>query len=684
MSTPNIQPIPRLLLGATLLFWGSMIGFPVVGLLTALIIESPHWIRSRWNFNDSAVSRAVQLSFIFSVITAAFIWFDGNRYTALAKLLIWLPLLLFPIQFVQSFGFNNYINLKAFYLLLNKINKNNTYVKQPESIVRFNFGSAYFIAIIVASGLGQQAKHYIFFPGVLILTAWLIFSHTKARYFALSLLILIGSAIGIIGQIGMSELYEWATNRGLNISAAASAAPTINRTNIGSLGEIKQSSKIQWRVYPELNQSPPHLLRTASYNRYKGISWRNVYPNPIPSDEESYREISSLDLTENDSYYLMRENMSRSDLKKRLPLFEIRGALAPDSALPLPGNASTLQNDDFNEISINPMGTVRTVLEKPVTRATVRWNDTQSTEAPPYPLEDLAIDPVEWVGIHEVARALGLRELSSTQEKLGRLNHFFQTEFTYSRYLTIPRVHTSHQRPTAIEIFLTSDRSGHCEYFATAATLLLRAADVPARYTIGFSIMEKSPDENEWIARGTHAHAWTRVWDEQHKCWIDFDPTPGGWLVQETRAGSKYQWLMDAYQRIKEDFFLWRNQSNNRLGIIIGFATIGLGLLIYLIHRLRKSRVILQRKKNSSTAYFNDIKTPLHELEKTAQKLLPPRQPGETLATWLMGLQHHNIPIDELQLAFELHQQLRHDPAPQPAEKIKNLQAITSRIGAKL
>ena len=35
--------------------------------------------------------------------------------------------------------------------------------------------------------------------------------------------------------------------------------------------------------------------------------------------------------------------------------------------------------------------------------------------------------------------------------------------------------------------FLCEHRTGHCEYFATATTLLLRAAKIPARYAVGYA-----------------------------------------------------------------------------------------------------------------------------------------------------------------------------------------------------
>lgn len=57
--------------------------------------------------------------------------------------------------------------------------------------------------------------------------------------------------------------------------------------------------------------------------------------------------------------------------------------------------------------------------------------------------------------------------------------------------------------------FLFGRRRGHCEYFATAATVLARSAGIPARLVTGFAGGEPIPSGVRM--RGTHAHAWTEV-----------------------------------------------------------------------------------------------------------------------------------------------------------------------------
>ncbi len=76
-----------------------------------------------------------------------------------------------------------------------------------------------------------------------------------------------------------------------------------------------------------------------------------------------------------------------------------------------------------------------------------------------------------------------------------------------------------------IEEFLFINRRGHCEYFATAAVLLLRAVNVPARLVAGF----RGGDWNEYgqyiAVRQRHAHTWIEVFFPTYG-WQRFDPTP--------------------------------------------------------------------------------------------------------------------------------------------------------------
>lgn len=74
-----------------------------------------------------------------------------------------------------------------------------------------------------------------------------------------------------------------------------------------------------------------------------------------------------------------------------------------------------------------------------------------------------------------------------------------------------------------------SQRRGHCQYFATAAVLLLRRAGHTARCVVGFASDEI--DDRGVVFRGLHAHAWIEVVNAQGR-WQRFDPTPASYLFQ--------------------------------------------------------------------------------------------------------------------------------------------------------
>jgi transglutaminase-like putative cysteine protease len=117
-----------------------------------------------------------------------------------------------------------------------------------------------------------------------------------------------------------------------------------------------------------------------------------------------------------------------------------------------------------------------------------------------------------------------------------------------------------------IEDFLTEHPEGHCEYFATALTLMLRSQGIPARMVLGFKSDEWNDLGGYYQVRQLHAHAWVEAYLEPSQIppdllhgkdywpwsrwggWLQLDPTPAsaindqaaGWLAPLRRG---MQWL---------------------------------------------------------------------------------------------------------------------------------------------
>ena len=72
--------------------------------------------------------------------------------------------------------------------------------------------------------------------------------------------------------------------------------------------------------------------------------------------------------------------------------------------------------------------------------------------------------------------------------------------------------------------FLMESDTGYCVHFATAATVLLRAAGIPARYVTGYMV---SCEAGQTVTvESDRAHAWVEYYDADAQTWIIAEPTP--------------------------------------------------------------------------------------------------------------------------------------------------------------
>ena len=83
----------------------------------------------------------------------------------------------------------------------------------------------------------------------------------------------------------------------------------------------------------------------------------------------------------------------------------------------------------------------------------------------------------------------------------------------------------------AVDHFLFDARTGFCEQFASAETVLLRAVGIPARLVTGFA--GGRPTDGGRLLRAQDAHAWVEVW-YPGEGWVPSDPTAGAQLMDGT------------------------------------------------------------------------------------------------------------------------------------------------------
>lgn len=375
-------------------------------------------------------------------------------------------------------------------------------------------------------------------------------------------------------------------------------------------------------------------------------------------------------------------------------------------------------------LQVNQYGTVA-IQGKPGSLAyTVQFDPNQSLDGPPTAL-DKAIPSIEKPTLNKILNSLDL-EGKSEAETVEVIAEFFQQGFHYSLDLPKPK-----KNKTPIASFLLDHRSGHCEYYASATSLLLRAAGIPARYAVGYTAHEYSPTEQQYIVRLKDAHAWVLAYVDN--TWIKVETTPGGGITPDrntttetaqngnaqerntpTQDGSSSQDGTSTQDGISSEdgsstegnnkspsksFFeklsevwseLMTQLSKHSETLIWAGAVIVLGLAIvfgsiYLIWRMirkkrsqRSRRHRHQRTEHTSKSTTAGLDSEFYQIEKRLGDWGLARRPSETVRQWLRRLEQE-LPdsyMSELHQIIDLHYRYRFDPqglTEEDREKLKSM-----------
>lgn len=74
------------------------------------------------------------------------------------------------------------------------------------------------------------------------------------------------------------------------------------------------------------------------------------------------------------------------------------------------------------------------------------------------------------------------------------------------------------------DYFLFDLKRGYCDYYATAMTVLARAAGVPARVAVGYAAGTFDDATQSFVVTEADAHSWTQIYFPEYG-WVDFEPT---------------------------------------------------------------------------------------------------------------------------------------------------------------
>ena len=632
---------PPMLLGAALLFWGWQTGFLFLALPLAILIEAARALTWRLELSATDFHRLTDLCTLLIVVSGVYLFSttgtaraaDGPR--AMTLLFQWLPFLLFPLVASQLYSTAGKVPLTAFFWALRR-----QAARAPETRPgQVDLGYLYF-ALCVLSASAANRRTLEFYAGLCVLAGWALWPWRSRRFSPLWWVPMLGIAAvaGYGGHVVLHRFQQVAEQMVFDYIFSivrGDVDPFRVTTAIGHLGRLKLSDRTVLRVEPREGLHLPFLLREASYDVYNSPAWlasgaafTAVQPE---ADGETWR------------FGTGRSPVERVTVSAYLN----RGR----GVLTLPGGAFEIDRLAVVGVHRNRLGAVKVEEGLGLVTYTALFAPDGPLDGPPIE-PDLRVPPREAALLSRVAMDLSLAG-GSPAEKVETVAAYFRRNFKYSTW--------KGERPrkeSALEEFLLNSRAGHCEYFATATTLLLRAAGVPARYAVGFSVQEWSRLEQRYIVRARHAHSWTLAY--VHGAWRDVDTTPPVWAETEQGESSFLEPVHDLWSFATFLFSRWR-WSEDDSGIGRHAAWLLIPLVLLLVWRLYSRRRVGREAAASRATVAVARPGQDSEFYLIADRLRTAglgRQAAEPPSEWI-----ERIHARELGPILDLHYRYRFDPA---------------------
>ena len=638
---------PLLLLGATIMFWGWLAGQLVLATIMTLVVEGSHFIKLRWDLSTSDFNRISNFCSIVLIGLVVYLFAANKSFNTIIIILKWLPVALFPLLFFHLYSTSDRIDISALFLVIRKKKGQ----KGKSSGININLTYPYFILCILSAS-ASNVRNVSFYAGLLLISAWALWTIRSKRFSPILwvfLLILAGIG-GYVGHIGLHGLQNILEEKGDELFAGSNLQdtdPFQSITAIGDIGTLKLSDRILFRVKPGYANQSPILLREASYNLYKLSLWLAIG--------------SKFSKVQPDSDGTTWKFQPKPNLFKMITVSA--NLKRGKGILKLPNGTFQISDLPVSKLERNQSGAIKVEDGPRLITYKVRFSQDSSLDSPPDE-RDLSIPRREKQNLSRIIDELKLKS-KSPREILSSVNSFFQNKFEYSLILD-----KKSSNSTPIANFLLRTRSGHCEYFATATALLLRAAGIPARYASGFSVQEFKRLEQRFVVRARHAHAWTLVYIDG--AWQDFDTTPPSWINIEEDAASIWSPLFDFWSLCVFKFSEWRWRER-KSGIAKHMLWLLIPILIFLGWRLyvklyakrvvKQVKIGLDKKTLARSRPGEDSE--FYTIEKRLIEFGFVRYPHETFSSWIKRIEDAQSPpvsIDRIRSILAIHYRYRFDP----------------------
>lgn len=621
---------PPFFIGAVTIFWGFCTGWLYFSIVAALLFEASGIVKTRFELKDTDFIRISDLSSIVMLILLLYSYLENEPRMIFLYFITTTPIIFMPLLFAQLYSTSDKVVIGT------KFGKK-IHAHAPVDI------RPLFILMVFFATAAADIRDVWFFVFT-FLAVFILFSGNARnlrsifRYFLFSLatvIITLSVALGIIRAHGalrekMMEMYN-------NWYNQQSSDPFKTSTAMGETGYLKLSGKIVMRIAPEKREGIPMYLKSSDYNILTGNVWHSRSKNsePVFPDPETEWQLSG-----------EGEGSQRA-------FISIWMGKNGKGVLFMPTGSKRVLQMDVAGIEKTGLGSIL-IDEGPDLLEFVMTYDPDYRFEPLPEEKDLNIPDSEKEVIEKVMELSSIKGDTDAQT-LENIERYFLS-FSYTLQLE------SASGKSVLDDFLNKARSGHCEYFATATTLMLRHAGIPARYSTGYSVEEYSTLERSFIVRSRDAHAWVTAFINGK--WITIDTTPSRWRTADRASKSFFEPVKDFFSWLRVQYENFRKKKNvefNRALIIIATALILFMMIKIYIRRKRVSGI--ETKSDRFSGKTEGLDSPFYQvLIKCSQDGIE-KSENETLRRWVIKNSDKLKNPEDLMKMITLHEELRFNPS---------------------
>jgi transglutaminase-like putative cysteine protease len=286
------------------------------------------------------------------------------------------------------------------------------------------------------------------------------------------------------------------------------------KVRLGELGAIKLSDALVMRV--RLGDSPADV--------HRNLKWRGVALEHYDGSSWTRSRHGRTRVPEKEGHFKLQEYIQGPETLRQTFFVE---ALYTDVVFA--GHRALAVSSEIRNLLRDPTDSLFTVrnpsnkTQYSVVSEIMRPDPALIPENPDPPPDDIRTATLQ---LPPLDPRIGLlaREITRLEK------HPFHKAAAVEKYLLDYYQYSLDMTETAgtsdpLSTFLFEVRKGHCEYFASAMTIMLRTIDIPARLVNGFRMGEYNAIGRDWIVRQYDAHSWVEAYFAPYG-WIEFDPTP--------------------------------------------------------------------------------------------------------------------------------------------------------------